>query len=68
MEPLTGLDSSSWLPDLPPNIKLGWKCLTLSNTQVYYETATNNGIKSTGHSCLKTWKGPRIYIVGRCKI
>jgi hypothetical protein len=43
---LTGLTSNSWLPDLPPNVRLGWKCQTLSNTLAYYDTATINAMKS----------------------
>ncbi len=32
--------------DLPPNIRLGCKCLTLLNTLAYYDTATITTVKS----------------------
>jgi hypothetical protein len=37
-ETLKGLNSNIWVPDLPSNIRLGWKCLALADTLVYYDT------------------------------
>jgi hypothetical protein len=39
VKPPMGLNSNSWLQDLPPNIRLGRKCLTLANSLTYYNMA-----------------------------
>ncbi len=42
---------NGWLPALSPNIRLGWKCVTLANTVAYFKTAQITVVKkfySTG--------------------
>ncbi len=43
---LTGLNPNGWLPVLLPNIRLGWKWLTLVNTLAYYNTTRIAAVKS----------------------
>jgi hypothetical protein len=40
VEPLMGVYSNSRFLSLPTNIRLGWKCIEVSNTQAYYNMGT----------------------------
>ncbi len=40
-----GIQPNGWLPALPPNIRLGGKWLTFSNTQAYCHTAKITAVK-----------------------
>jgi hypothetical protein len=40
-----GCNPNSWLPDLPQNIRIGRKSLTLANTLAYYDTARIAAVK-----------------------
>ena len=46
VEPLTWFDSDGLRQDLPWNISVGWKWLTLENTLAYYDTAKITAVKS----------------------
>jgi len=41
-----GLHSNGKLPALPANIRLGWKCMTVTNNLAYHETVRIIAIKS----------------------
>jgi hypothetical protein len=43
---LTGVQNNGRLLALPTNVRLGWKCMTLANTQAYYLIARITDIKS----------------------
>ncbi len=40
------LHSNGRLLALPSNIRLGWKCMEVTNTRAYYDTATITAVKS----------------------
>ncbi len=46
VEPLQDPTNKGKLQDLPTNIRLGWKCLTVTNTIAYSGTALIKGVKS----------------------
>jgi hypothetical protein len=45
VELLTGLNSKSRFHALPPNIQLGWKCLTMAKNLAYFDTESIPGVK-----------------------
>jgi hypothetical protein len=56
MELLTGLYSKGRFYPLSPNIRLGWKCLTMAKNLAYFDTESIAGVK---HFTLQALPVPR---------